>query len=142
MLAALRRKVGRIVSWGAFLLAFGIMAGAFGAHVLEQRLEPHLFAIYQKAAWYHVVHAFGLLVIPLLCQGAFISERGAKRVSILILVGIILFSGSLYLLALTGIRGLGAVTPFGGSAWIVAWVWLGFEARKREAKNGEASRGK
>lgn len=120
--------MAKIISLGAFLLALGIMAGAFGAHVLERKLDRDLFAVYQTAAWYHVVHAFALIVIPLLFRGAFLSERCAKRIAILILVGIILFSGSLYLLALTGIRGLGAVTPFGGSAWILAWLWLSFEA--------------
>jgi uncharacterized membrane protein YgdD (TMEM256/DUF423 family) len=68
-----------------------------------------------------------LLVVPLLAKMGMLSSAGANRVSTLLFAGILLFSGSLYVLALTGVRTLGAVTPFGGVAFIAGWLWLAFE---------------
>src|SRR5579871_5649354 len=93
---------------GAALLALAVAGGAFGAHVLRSRLNDYEMTIYERAVFYHFIHALGLLVVPLF------SGINATRVCVFLLAGIILFSGSLYTLALTGVRAWGAVTPFGG----------------------------
>ena len=112
----------RLVRLGALAMAFGVALGAFGAHALRQRLEPDLLAIYGTGVQYHLVHALGIFAAAWLAgedQG-----RAARVAGALMVLGILLFSGSLYLLALTGIRGFGAITPLGGVAWIVAWGLL------------------
>jgi len=100
-----------------------VLLGAFGAHALRGRLSPDLLGIYQTAVQYHFWHALGLLAIGLVATQlpASVSLRWAGW---LMLAGIVLFSGSLYLLATTGVRWLGAVTPLGGTAFIAAWALL------------------
>ena len=107
---------------GAAALALAVGAGAFGAHGLRGFLDEAQMRVYEKAVFYHFIHALGLLVVPLLVR-----SRGVTRVCALLLAGIVLFSGSLYVLALSGVRALGAVTPFGGIAFIAAWSLLAFE---------------
>ena len=100
---------------GAFLMAAAVALGAFGAHGLRGRLDAYLMGIYEKAVFYHFVHALGILLasrFPAVCW--------------LLLAGIAIFSGSLYMLALTGNRALGAITPIGGVCFIAAWVVLAF----------------
>jgi len=105
----------------AMLLAVG--AGAFGAHALRSRLAPDMAAVWQTAVQYHAWHALGLLGIGVLMLQW--PGRGSLAIAAwLLLAGIALFSGSLYALALTGIRGLGAVTPFGGVAFLGGWLVL------------------
>ena len=106
----------------AAALALAVAAGAFGAHGLRGRLDDYRMSVYERAVFYHFIHAIGLLVVPLLMRGS-----GAGRVCILLAAGIVLFSGSLYALALSGVRALGMITPFGGVAFIAAWVLLAFE---------------
>jgi len=112
---------------GAAAMAIGVAAGAFGAHALKGRLDAYSMTVYEKAVFYHFIHALGLLIVPLLARLDLLSQNGASRVAILLLAGIVLFSGSLYTLALSGVRVLGAVTPFGGVAFIAAWGVLAFE---------------
>lgn len=108
---------------GALLAALGVALGAYGAHALRARLAPELLAVYQTAAQYHVWHALGLLAVGLLCN--ILPANGWLKASgWLFVLGIVLFSGSLYLLAVTGTRWLGAVTPLGGSALILGWLAL------------------
>lgn len=109
----------------AFLLALAVGLGAFGAHGLKGRLDAYSMGIWERAVLYHFFHALGLLVIPLFGKAGMLAETSVQRVSLLLFLGILLFSGSLYVLALTGVRTLGAVTPFGGVCFIAAWVWLG-----------------
>lgn len=112
---------------GAAALAIAVAAGAFGAHGLRGRLDEYSMSVYEKAVFYHFIHALGLLVVPLFARLDWMSGAGASRVCALLLAGIVLFSGSLYALALSGTRILGAVTPFGGMAFIIAWALLTFE---------------
>jgi uncharacterized membrane protein YgdD (TMEM256/DUF423 family) len=101
---------------GAIALAVAVGLGAFGAHGLQGRLDSYSMNIYERAVFYHFIHALGILIV---------AQRGGRiLVCWLLLAGIVLFSGSLYALALTGIRTLGAVTPFGGLSFIAAWVVL------------------
>jgi uncharacterized membrane protein YgdD (TMEM256/DUF423 family) len=115
--------------WGAIgagLMALGVMLGAFGAHALKERLDAYSLDVYQKAVFYHFVHALGILIVAAFFRAGVLTESACTTVCALLLTGIVLFSGSLYLLALTGSRGFGAVTPFGGLAFIAAWLLLAY----------------
>jgi uncharacterized membrane protein YgdD (TMEM256/DUF423 family) len=104
---------------GAILMALGVMLGAFGAHALKDRLDAYSLGVWEKAVFYHFIHALGILIASQI-------PRAGSAVCALLAAGILLFSGSLYLLALTGTRMLGAVTPFGGLAFIAAWLLLAY----------------
>jgi uncharacterized membrane protein YgdD (TMEM256/DUF423 family) len=112
------------VGMAAILLGLAVGIGAFGAHGLRDRLDAYSMSVYERAVFYHFVHALGMLAVPLLAQTNLLSAGAAGRVCWLLLAGIILFSGSLYVLAISGNRSLGMVTPFGGVAFIAAWVVL------------------
>jgi uncharacterized membrane protein YgdD (TMEM256/DUF423 family) len=108
----------------AALLAFAVILGAFGAHGLKDRLDAYSMGVYEKAVFYHFIHALGLLVVSILPRLGILPKSSAAWVSWLLCAGILLFSGSLYVLAVSGQRILGAVTPFGGLAFIAAWLLL------------------
>ena len=110
---------------GAFALAVAVALGAFGAHGLKNHLDAYLMGVWEKAVFYHFIHALGLLVVGLAARSGGVNEATANRVGWLLLAGIILFSGSLYALALTRMTVLGAITPLGGVAFIAAWLGLG-----------------
>ena len=102
----------------AALCFLAVALGAFGAHGLRSTLEARgMLDAWNKAVFYHFIHAMALLVLAL--YGTI--NRG---VCWLLIVGILLFSGSLYLLAVTNLRWLGAVTPFGGLCFLAGWAWL------------------
>ncbi|HET6344032.1 MAG TPA: DUF423 domain-containing protein [Myxococcota bacterium] len=106
-------------------LAVGV--GAFGAHALKDKLTPDLMAIYQTGVQYHLVHAVALFGAGLLASKA--PEPGpAVWAGWAFVVGTVLFSGSLYALALTGVRSLGAVTPLGGLAFLAGWLCVAWAA--------------
>jgi uncharacterized membrane protein YgdD (TMEM256/DUF423 family) len=119
----------RLVRLAAVTMAFGVALGAFGAHGLKARLMPDMLAIYETGVRYHLVHGLGLFVAAWLAGED--QTRSARLAGILFAVGILLFSGSLYLLALTGIRAFGAVTPLGGLAWIAAWAIVALRVKVR-----------
>jgi uncharacterized membrane protein YgdD (TMEM256/DUF423 family) len=102
----------------AALCFLAVALGAFGAHSLKSMLETHgMLDVWNKAVLYHFIHAIALFVLAL--YGT--ANRGAWW---LLFAGIFLFSGSLYLMALTDIRWLGAVTPLGGLCFLAGWAWL------------------
>jgi uncharacterized membrane protein YgdD (TMEM256/DUF423 family) len=97
-------------------LAVGL--GAFGAHALKETLQTNgMLDVWNKAVLYHFLHALALVVLAL-------HAAGSRVAYLLIVAGIIFFSGSLYALALTNIRGLGAITPIGGLCFLAGWAWL------------------
>ena len=109
-----------------FLFA-AVCLGAFGSHTLRGRLAPDAVAIYQTAVQYHFWHALGLLAVGILLM----QRPGSKALAAaawLLVAGLALFCGSLYALALTDIRALGAITPFGGVAFLAAWATLAWVA--------------
>ena len=118
-------------SVAAGALALAVTIGAFGAHALRDRLDAYSMGVYEKAVFYHFVHALGLLIVSLMPRTGLLSEAKAGWVCILLLSGIVLFSGSLYALAITGMRALGAVTPLGGLSFIAAWLLLAYASAKR-----------
>ena len=110
---------------GALALAFG----AFGAHGLQGRIDAHAIGIFETGARYHMYHALAMGLAALAVRSGAASTP-ASVAAAFFLAGIVLFSGSLYLLALTGVRSLGFVTPFGGLAFLVGWIALGWAAVK------------
>ena len=112
---------------GALLLFAAVGLGAFGAHALKARLAPDMQAIWQTAVQYHAWHALGLLAAGLLMM----PRPGAPALGLaawLFVAGIARFSGSLYALALSGVRGFGAITPFGGVAFLAGWLAFAWAA--------------
>src|SRR3954453_10177196 len=109
---------------GALLMALAVGLGAFGAHGLRARLDAYSMGVYEKAVFYHFIHALGLLVVSFLPKTGTFSEFATSWVCGLLLVGIAFFSGSLYLLALTRNPVLGAITPIGGVCFIAGWLAL------------------
>lgn len=101
--------------------ALVVILGAFGAHLLKSRLSDDMLAVYHTAILYHAIHALGLVAIGVVA-GWLPGSGYLKWAGWTMFVGIVLFSGSLYLLSMTGARWLGAVTPMGGIAFIVAWI--------------------
>ena len=115
---------------GAVFLALAVAMGAFGAHALKERLDEYSLGVYEKAVFYHFIHTLGILLISLLGRTGAVSASGEARAAWLLAVGILLFSGSLYALAISGTRILGAITPFGGIAFIAGWLVLAYEAAR------------
>lgn len=112
-------KAFLVAGGGAALLAVAL--GAFGAHALKSRIPPEMLAVWRTAVEYHVFHALGLLAVGIVAAQLPDSTL-LKWSGWLMLAGILLFSGSLYALALSGERWLGALTPIGGLAFLAAWA--------------------
>lgn len=115
---------------GAILLALSVALGAFGAHGLKNRLDAYSMDVYEKAVFYQFIHSLGILIVSILPKTGTFSMSSAGTVCALLLAGIVIFSGSLYLLAVTGNRMLGAITPIGGICFIVGWVLLAWYLRR------------
>ncbi len=111
-------------SLNAFL---SVVLGAFGAHALKERLTEESIAIYQTGVQYHMVHAIGLILIAIVSE-KLVGSRLIHWSGWLHFVGIVLFSGSLYALSLSGIKILGAITPLGGLAFLAGWMLFAIAA--------------
>jgi len=118
----------RCIAAGALLMLLGVMLGAFGAHALQGQLSARQLASYQTGVQYQLLHALGLLLLGVVVQlaGERLRLRWAAR---LMLAGIVLFSGSIYLMAAGLPRTLGLVTPLGGVSFMVAWALLAWDCR-------------
>lgn len=119
----------RILASGAFLLSIAVLFGAFGAHALKPRLDPSQLASWRTGVEYHFYHALGLLLVASLQDH--LGRRAARWVATLLMVGMVLFCGSLYLLSTKDLLGignasalLGPVTPLGGLCFIAGWAVL------------------
>ncbi len=110
----------------ALVLLTGVAAGAFGAHGLKRILSPDELTVWHTAVLYQMVHGLGMLALAALIGR--LDAALAIWSGNLMLAGILVFSGSLYLLTLTGVKWLGAVTPIGGTAFIAAWALLALAA--------------
>jgi uncharacterized membrane protein YgdD (TMEM256/DUF423 family) len=111
---------------GCVLALLAVAAGAFGAHALRARLAEDMLAIFETAARYQMYHALALLAVGWVAHqwpSGYVSAAGW-----LFLAGIVVFSGSLYILSLSGVRWLGAITPIGGVAFLVGWALLAVAA--------------
>ena len=118
------------ITLGAAVAFLAVALGAFGAHALKESLSPHYLAIYHTATDYQMWHAIGLLIIGLLHQQN--PSNLLRKAGWFMFAGIIIFSGSLYALSLSGIKILGAITPIGGAAFLVAWLLLAYNSIKSE----------
>jgi uncharacterized membrane protein YgdD (TMEM256/DUF423 family) len=118
------------MNWSAtagFLLALAVALGAFGAHSLRGRLDDYSMSVYERAVFYHFVHALGILIVAALARSGRLTLVAQGKISWLLFLGICFFCGSLYALAVSGIKMLGAITPLGGLAFIAGWIWLAVE---------------
>jgi uncharacterized membrane protein YgdD (TMEM256/DUF423 family) len=107
---------------GALAAGVGVGLGAFGAHGLRNRLSPDMLAVFEVGVRYQMYHALALLAVALLAGR--VDSRWLPAAGWSFSVGILVFSGSLYVLALTGVTWLGAITPIGGVAFLVGWALL------------------
>ncbi len=113
---------------GAALCGLGVLLGAFGAHGLRERLTPDMLAVFETGVRYHLVHGLAVMSVALAAArwpSALITSAGW-----LFVAGIVIFSGSLYLLSITGMRWLGAITPIGGLCFTVGWLVLALGAMR------------
>lgn len=116
---------------GAINAAIAVAFGAFGAHALKEKLSAHYLAVWETAVQYQMFHALGLIAIGILMSSSLLGPiTQLNWAGYLLLAGTIIFSGSLYILSLTGIGILGAITPIGGVAFIAGWIMLIIAALK------------
>lgn len=115
-------KPALILAAGAIITALGVAAGAFGAHALGDTLQPSDLEVYRTGVRYHLIHGLALLAVALVAVHG--QNSLLRLASIAFIVGIVLFSGSLYTLVLSGHRWLGAITPLGGLLFLLGWVFL------------------
>ncbi len=118
----------RFLVTGALLGFLGVVLGAFAAHLLKDRLPPDLFAVFEVGVRYHMYHALALLAV-----GWAVAQYPAARLHFTgycFAAGIVLFSGSLYLMSLTGMRLFGLVTPMGGVLFLAGWGWFAWSLWK------------
>lgn len=114
---------------GSILAFLAVALGAFGSHGLKPKLSPEMFSVYQTAVQYHMIHALGIILIGVIAH--YITNSGLIQwAGGLLLLGILFFSGSLYLLTLTDIKWVGPVTPVGGLCFLAGWLLLAIAALK------------
>ncbi|MFN0135839.1 MAG: DUF423 domain-containing protein [Phycisphaerae bacterium] len=120
---------------GALSGFLAVALGAFGAHALKDRLTPDLLTIYQTGAHYHLAHALALSLVGIARR-----TKPATALSVAgwaFLIGTVIFAGSLYALAITGIRQFGAITPIGGVAFMIGWIALAIDGFSRRSTQPE-----
>jgi uncharacterized membrane protein YgdD (TMEM256/DUF423 family) len=122
--------MSRWIVAGAVNGFISVAAGAFGAHALKARLSPEALTTFETGARYQMYHAVALVLVGLFLQRQAASL--ANTAGWAFLIGIVLFSGSLYALALTGVRTLGAITPLGGLAFLCGWVLFALAAARTD----------
>ena len=125
-----------ILSGGGIAAFFAVAMGAFGAHALKGIIPPENMQVYQTAVQYHFYHALGLIAVGIVSV-TLTSSRLLKWAGALMVVGILLFSGSLYALALTNVRSFGLITPAGGLALLGAWGLFIFAVARNRKKQPE-----
>lgn len=108
---------------GSMNMLIAVSLGAFGAHGLQSKLSEKMFNVYQTGVLYHLIHSLGIVIIAVII--AVVGDAGLLKWSgFIMLVGVILFSGSLYVLSISGKKIFGAVTPLGGVCFLVSWLLL------------------
>ncbi len=111
-----------VLAAGSMLAFLAVLAGAFGAHGLKNMLSDYEMEVFKTAVQYHMMHALAILLVGVLMRQS--PETTLSAVAWLMVAGIVLFSGSLYVLAISGQKWLGAVTPLGGLCFLLAWLML------------------
>ncbi|WP_336779400.1 DUF423 domain-containing protein [Paenibacillus illinoisensis] len=115
---------------GAIMTMLSVAIGAFGAHMLKEKIGADAIAVYETGVQYHMIHALALLIVGLTAGQLGVSSK-LKWAARLLFIGIIVFSGSLYVLSITGIKVLGAITPIGGVAFIAGWLLFALDVWQR-----------
>lgn len=118
----------KILLTGAILMALGVLLGAFGAHALKAQLSPEMLGVYKTAVEYQFYHSLGLLLVGVI--GYHLPSKWLRWSAMLLIAGIVLFCGSLYVLSITGIKTLGIITPFGGLSFVAGWICLAVGIRR------------
>ena len=118
-------KANVIISTGSFNAALAIILGAFAAHGLKHQLDAYSLDVFNTAVDFHFWQSIGIILVGILTK--IYAEKNFTPALWAMLIGILLFCGSLYLLSVTGIKWLGAITPFGGVLFIFAWSWLSWK---------------
>jgi uncharacterized membrane protein YgdD (TMEM256/DUF423 family) len=118
-----------IIMTASVFLAFAVAIGAFGAHGLKAHLTAEMLQTYKTGVEYHFYHSLGLLLVGVLSLS--IPSNLLNWSAIFLVTGIILFSGSLYVLAISGIKWIGAITPVGGLSFIAGWIFLFLSVLKK-----------
>jgi uncharacterized membrane protein YgdD (TMEM256/DUF423 family) len=113
---------------GSVFSFLSVALGAFAAHILKEKLSAEMFNIYEVGVRYHFYHALALFIVAWAISRS--PDANFPPAGWLFVAGIVLFSGSLYALSLTGIKPLGIITPFGGLCFLAGWVWLAWTAWK------------
>ena len=116
------------VKWGSLLMFLGVVMGAFGGHALKQSLSEEMQKIYHIGVFYHIIHALALFVVAWLSTVKPMTA-GIQQAGWAFACGILLFSGSLYALSITGIRTFGMITPLGGLSFLAGWLLLALNAK-------------
>ena len=117
-----RRYALRAFVLGALLIFCGIAVGAFGAHALRDVMDQYHRDVYEKGVFYQLINALGILAVALAGHSQLVSEKLLRRVPLILSAGIFFFSGSLYALAITDVRIFGAITPLGGTLFLIGWM--------------------
>ena len=117
-----------VLSVAAISGLLAVALGAFGAHGLKAIISPEMLEVYKTGVQYHFYHTFALLAVGILMN--FNQTKALKWSAYLFMTGIILFSGSLYVLAISGVKAFGMITPFGGITWIAAWFLIFVHCRQ------------
>lgn len=116
---------------GAVLMFLSVALGAFGAHGLRGRIAADLLAVFQTGVQYQMIHGLGMILAGIWLTNQRLGATGwVSGAGWAFLIGVLLFSGSLYAIAFTGIRSLGMITPFGGFAFLIGWLMLAYAAMK------------
>ncbi len=110
------------IKFASALMFLGVALGAFGAHAIKGKVDAYLLDVFKTGVLYHLIHALGLFAVAWI--STVVSDPKISWAGILMVAGIVLFSGSLYAMSLTGIRALGAITPLGGLCFLAAWALL------------------
>lgn len=119
----------RFLVLGAVFAGLAVAAGAFGAHALKKILDEHSLQVFDTATRYQMYHAFGLCIVAWAID-RYPGQR-LEQTGWLFTIGIVLFSGSLYVVSLAGVRWMGAITPIGGAAFLAGWLLLGWRVWNR-----------
>jgi uncharacterized membrane protein YgdD (TMEM256/DUF423 family) len=120
-----------IFACGALLALLAVMLGAFGAHALKSSLDSYALSIFETAARYQMTHAIALLIVGVTGMIGVLEQRWLNWAALAFGAGIIFFCGSLYLLAFSGVKWLGAITPLGGLMLMSGWLLLSIAAFKK-----------
>lgn len=117
----------KFIRLGSIMMALSVALGAFGAHALKNLLDERMTAIYNTAVEYQFYHALGLLAVAFVAN--FVESKKVNLAGNIMFVSMFIFSGSLYILTITGIKWLGAITPIGGTGFIIAWILLAYSLK-------------